>query len=237
MGITQPDDTQFYQAAGHNAGYYGYYPVDPESAADNFNTAFEVLSRYYTVVDEKITDFPEISYILNSSTAHMRIAQSIQSSFAAVGITMTIIEVSWNELLQMRAEGNFTIARNGWISDFNDAISFLDMFESTSGNNSTFVGMGNHADAVFAVDLSDLDMDSLSGTWTQTYDVLIRMIKQERDADVRNALMHKAEDLLMETGTVCPIYYYTDIYMLSDQVEGFFTTPLGGKYFMYTSYK
>ena len=45
--------------------------------------------------------------------------------------------------------------------------------------------------------------------------------------------MHDAEDILMETGAICPIYYYTDIYMCSDSIEGFFSTPLGFKYFMY----
>jgi oligopeptide transport system substrate-binding protein len=47
--------------------------------------------------------------------------------------------------------------------------------------------------------------------------------------------MHSAEDLLMSTGCICPLYYYTDIYMLSDNVSGFFSNPLGYKYFMYTT--
>jgi oligopeptide transport system substrate-binding protein len=45
--------------------------------------------------------------------------------------------------------------------------------------------------------------------------------------------MHRAEDLLMSTGCICPIYYYTDLYMISNNVQGFFSSPLGYKYFMY----
>jgi oligopeptide transport system substrate-binding protein len=45
--------------------------------------------------------------------------------------------------------------------------------------------------------------------------------------------MHRAEDLLMSTGCICPIYYYTDIYMINKNVKGFFSNPLGYKYFMY----
>ena len=45
--------------------------------------------------------------------------------------------------------------------------------------------------------------------------------------------MHIAEDLLMSTGCICPLYFYTDIYMLDDSVHGFFSNPLGYKYFMY----
>ena len=47
--------------------------------------------------------------------------------------------------------------------------------------------------------------------------------------------MHKAEDMLMDTGCLTPIYYYTDLYMLSKTVKGFFSNPLGYKYFMYTT--
>ena len=45
--------------------------------------------------------------------------------------------------------------------------------------------------------------------------------------------MHRAEDLLMSTGAICPLYYYTDPYMLDSSVKGFFANPLGYKYFMY----
>ena len=45
--------------------------------------------------------------------------------------------------------------------------------------------------------------------------------------------MHEAEDLLMSTGCIVPLYYYTDIYMLDSNVHGFFSNPLGYKYFMY----
>ena len=45
--------------------------------------------------------------------------------------------------------------------------------------------------------------------------------------------MHIAEDLLMSTGCICPLYFYTDTYMISKTVKGFFSNPLGYKYFMY----
>ncbi|MEE1041394.1 MAG: peptide ABC transporter substrate-binding protein, partial [Lachnospiraceae bacterium] len=58
-------------------------------------------------------------------------------------------------------------------------------------------------------------------------------IKSCTDTNIRYQLMHRAEDLLMSTGAICPLYYYTDLYMLDDSVKGFFSTPLGFKYFMY----
>ena len=41
--------------------------------------------------------------------------------------------------------------------------------------------------------------------------------------------------MLMATGVIVPLYFYTDLYMLDDSVSGFFSIPLGYKYFMYTT--
>ena len=53
----------------------------------------------------------------------------------------------------------------------------------------------------------------------------------------RTRLAHAVEDLLMSTGAITPIYYYTDIYMVDSSVNGFFANPLGYKYFMYCTIK
>ena len=47
--------------------------------------------------------------------------------------------------------------------------------------------------------------------------------------------MHQAEDMLMETNAVIPVYYYNDIYMQKDYVDGIFSTVFGMKYFMYST--
>lgn len=77
--------------------------------------------------------------------------------------------------------------------------------------------------------------ESSSPAWT-AYDALIAEIKAETDPAAREALMHEAEDMLMDTGAVVPITYYTDPYMLKEGVEGFYDTIEGFKYFMYTTY-
>jgi peptide/nickel transport system substrate-binding protein/oligopeptide transport system substrate-binding protein len=71
--------------------------------------------------------------------------------------------------------------------------------------------------------------------WTG-YDSLIKQIKASTDFTAREALMHQAEDMLMNTGAVCPIFYYNDIYMMKPGIKGFYATATGYKYFMYTTY-
>jgi oligopeptide transport system substrate-binding protein len=236
MGMTNPDGTQFYKTAGHNDGFDGYYNVAQEAFESNFNTAIETLKKYYTFDGTKFTDFPSMNYLYNTSEGHKAIGEYLQSQLASIGITMNMENQEWNTFLQTRKNGDYSIARNGWVADYNDPICFLDMWTTGSGNNDVQFGKGAHKNvAIYNLDLTDLgyDVKVQNGTWAQTYDVLIKTIKGCTDNEVRYELMHRAEDLLMTTGCICPIYYYTDTYMISKDVKGFFSNPLGYKYFMY----
>ncbi len=236
MGMTNPDGTEFYKTAGHNDGFYGFYNVDASAVESNYNQALEVLKKYYKFEDGKFTNFPSMTYLYNTSEGHKAIGEYLQAQLATIGITMNMENQEWATFLQTRKNGDYSIARNGWVADYNDPICFLDMWTTISGNNDVQFGKGNHVDvACYNLDLTDLgyDIKVENGTWAQTYDVLIKMIKNCTDNTVRYELMHRAEDLLMSTGCICPIYYYTDIYMISKNVSGFFSNPLGYKYFMY----
>ena len=76
-----------------------------------------------------------IEYLTNQSSGHVAVAESIQQDFAAVGIEMSIQVEDWNVFLEDRKAGNFDIAREGWIADFNDPINMLEMWITNSGNN------------------------------------------------------------------------------------------------------
>ena len=240
MGMTEPDGSEFYKNAGHNDGYIGYYKVDEDSLEENFNAAVEVLKKYYTFDEAsgKFTDFPTMTYLYNTSDAHKAIGEYLQSALDAVGITMNMENQEWATFLNTRKAGDYSIARNGWVADYNDPICFLDMWTTASGNNDVQFGKGDHADVKnYSIDLTPFGLDTKveNGTWAETYDVLISAIKSCTDPETRFAMMHVAEDMLMETGCICPIYYYTDLFMISDSVDGFFSNPLGYKYFMYTT--
>lgn len=238
MGMTNPDGTQFYQTAGDSSDYYGYYDVSVDAYESNFESAVETLKKYYTYDESTgmFTDFPTLTYLYNTSEAHKAIGEYLQSALAAVGITMNLENQEWATFLNTRKAGDYSIARNGWLADYNDPICFLDMWVTNSGNNDVQFGRGNAAEAkIYSLDLTSYGYDTKveNGTWAETYDVLISAIKSCTDAESRYAMMHLAEDMLMDTGCIVPLYFYTDIYMLSSNVSGFFSNPLGYKYFMY----
>ena len=240
MGMTDTDGNEFYQNANKAAGnsYIGYYDVSADKFDANYNEAIETLKKYYNFDDKNgvFTNIPKITYLYNTSRGHKAIGEYIQSMMAKVGVPMIVAELEWEDFLATRRDGNFTLCRHGWFADYNDPTCFLEMWTTASGNN--YARLGNDANKdlkLYSIDLTDLGYEEKvdNGTWTETYDLLIYKIKKESNKEKRYALMHKAEDLLMSTGCICPVFYYTDVYMIDESVDGFFTNPLGYKHFMY----
>lgn len=160
-----------------------------------------------------------ITYLTNDGTGHIAVAESIQQDLALVGISMEIQSEDWNVFLEDRKQGNFTLAREGWLADYNDPVNMLEIFTSDSGNNDMQLGKGNGASAP---------------AWAD-YDKMITEIRNTTDFAARVDLMHEAEDMLMDTWAVIPLYYYNDVYMQKSNVDGVFATVFGMKYFMYTT--
>ncbi len=238
MGLTDADGSEFYKNTGVSKDYDGYFDPSSDALQANYDSAVETLKKYYEFDEttKKFTNFPTMTYLYNTSDAHKAIGEYLQSALAGVGITMNLENQEWATFLNTRKQGDFTIARNGWLADYNDPICFLDMWTTASGNNDVQYGKGDHVSvAAYDLDLTPfgIDIKVENGTWAETYDVLISEIKSCTDQKNRYGMMHVAEDMLMETGCITPLYYYTDQYMLSSKVKGFFSNPLGYKYFMY----
>ena len=230
--------TEFVAKNGVNRDGKGYFSTSKDDYAANCDEAIKLLeavaksSGKFTVADGKVTGFPTMIYITNEGTSHEALATYMQGVYAKYGITMQIEVQEWNTFLDTRKAGDYSFARNGWLSDYNDPISFLDMWISESGNKDCQFGKEYHA--TYAA-YSYNGQDGL--TWAESYDKMIAEIKASNDPETRFNLMHQAEDMIMSTGAICPIYYYTDQYMCSDSIDGFFASPLGYKYFMYAGIK
>ncbi len=113
-------------------------------------------------------------------------------------------------------------------------------FAACGGNNDAEVVDGNDGSETVvdevpnAADLvSDAFIDPVKD-WAQ-YDALIDEIKACTDYAKRTELMHQAEDILMSNYCVIPFYFYNDIYLQKDYVEGVFANLFGTKFFMYAS--
>ncbi len=136
LGMADGNGGIFKESA--EAGYYDAYAINNDPAG-TVNKAIALLKAagYKFGADKKLSAETPISltYLTNTSSGHIAIAESIQQDLAAVGINLSIQQQDWNVFLEERKNGNFDFAREGWIADFNDPINMLEMWTTTSGNN------------------------------------------------------------------------------------------------------
>lgn len=142
MGMTNADGSQFYQTAGPSDEYYGYFDTAESAYAANCAAALVTLKKYYNYDEESgvFTNVPSFAYLYNTSTGHAAIGQYLQSCFQQYGILITLQNQEWGTFLNTRKNGDYVLARNGWLADYNDPINMLDMWVTASGNNDAQLG-------------------------------------------------------------------------------------------------
>ena len=183
---------------------------------------------------------PKLTYLYNNGESHQAIGEYIQTALKISGIRVSLENQEWGTFLTTRKSGEYIMARSGWLADHSDPITFLDMWVSTSGNNDAGLGKGDHAALrIYSLDLTPYGYEEKieNATWSESYDRLIAVIKECKNENTRYALMHLAEDMIINTGCIMPLYYYTDVYLVDTGLSGFYTNPLGYKYFTYANYK
>lgn len=203
----------------------GYFDPTEEAYEENLAKAIELLESAGYVFDDNgmlSAETPlSFTYLVNEGAGNEAIGAAIQQDMAAIGATVEIETQTWNVFLNERKAGNYDVCRQGWLADFDDPINMLEMWITDSGNN----------DAQFGRPGADGTIPSYAPQNWDEYNQLIADIKAETDLTKRVALMHQAEDMLMETWAVVPLYYYNDPYMQKSNVEGVYTNAFGYKYF------
>ncbi len=191
-GIYNPDGTEF-------ADKEYYDPLDMEG---NIEKAKELLKEAGYENGEGI---PTIELMYNSEGAHKDICQIVQQNLTEIGINLELTNQEWAVFLNTRQQGGYEIARQGWIGDYSDPMTFLDLFVTDGGNND-------------------------SGYKNPEYDKLIAEAKVESDTEKRKELLREAEDMLMEDMPILPIYYYTTVMGWNENVKGIQVSVLGNVY-------
>ena len=151
--------------------------------------------------------YPTIEYSTNDAGYHVPLAEYLQQAWGDLGITLTINKMEWSSFTPARRAGEYDVARNGWVMDYNDPSNMLDLFCTGNGNND-----GKYANPDFdaAVDASRV-----------------------ADSAEHFAQLHKAEDILMEDMGCLPIAYYNDYWLQSPTLKGTWHSPYGYWYLQY----
>ena len=151
-----------------------------------------------------------IDYEFNTSDTHKAVAEAVQADLASVlGLHVVLSNQEWNVYTSSLAEGGFGLARLGWTADYDDPITYIELF--TEGNSNNY---GNYA--------------------SDTYTRLVSEAKSMEDGQERDELMEEAESMLFDENgfAVCPIYFYKQTFCIADGMERVGWTPLG--YFVFS---
>ncbi|MCX7882993.1 MAG: peptide ABC transporter substrate-binding protein [Brevinematales bacterium] len=146
--------------------------------------------------------FPKLTILYNTSEGHKKIAEAIQQMWKKnLGIDVALENQEWKVYLDRVGKLQYQIARAGWIGDYPDPNTFLDMFVTGGGNNQT-------------------------GYSNPQYDELIKQAAREKDPKKRMAIFRQVEEILMRDLPVMPIYFYVNILMWKPYVKGIYMNAL-----------
>lgn len=117
----------------------GYFDPSVDAYEANLEEARKLLEGAGYQFDESgmlSADTPiSMTYLTNDAEGNVKIGESIQQDFAAIGINVTVETREWSVFLDERKQGKFDFCREGWLADYNDPINMLEMWETESGNN------------------------------------------------------------------------------------------------------
>jgi oligopeptide transport system substrate-binding protein len=146
--------------------------------------------------------FPTLTVLYNTADAHARIAEAIQQMWKQeLGIDIELVNMEWKVYIEQTQNGQYDIARAGWIGDYPDPNTFLDLWVTGGGNNR-------------------------SGWSNPAYDALIRQAAQTPENTRRHALFQEAEGILMKETPILPIYFYRSKSLVQPSVQGWMSNLL-----------
>ncbi|MFC4075668.1 peptide ABC transporter substrate-binding protein [Salinithrix halophila] len=138
---------------------------------------------------------PPVTIDYNTDEGHKKIAEAIQQMWKKnLNVNVKLRNSEWKVYLEKKHTGDFQVARFGWLPDYVDPMTFLDMYTTDSGQN----------DPSYS---------------NKKYDALIKKAKSTADQKVRMEALHKAEKILMEDMPIAPIYSYTHNTMQKENVK------------------
>ena len=143
--------------------------------------------------------WPGLEITYNTNEDHRKIAVAVQQMWKdELGIDVSITNQEWKVYLNTVSQGEFQVARRGWIGDYVDANNFLDLFLANGGNNNT-----GYANAEFD-------------------DIILNQAPKAASREERYQLFFQAETMMMQEMPIIPFYTYTSKRLIHPSVSGIY---------------
>lgn len=153
--------------------------------------------------------FPVTELLYNTSEGHQKIAVALQQMWKKnLNIEIGLNNQDWKVFLSSVNLGQYSLSRAGWIGDYVDPNTFLDMWVSGGGNNQT-------------------------GWSNSRYDeIVLKLAPAASTQGKRYRLLQEAESILLDELPVIPLYIYTSKSLIQPSVHGVY-----GNLLDYIAYK
>ena len=166
-GVAGPGNQTFREAQGPVQPEY-----DPEQAKELFQKGVE-----------EVGENPTIEYLCYDTSLDRDVATFLQQEFNKMGAKITVNSQPFDRALDLQAAGNFQLSLQGWIADYNDPMTFLDLFEPGSSFNT-------------------------SNYKNERYGQLISDAREETDPSRRMDMLLEAERILVEEDAATAGVYF-----------------------------
>jgi oligopeptide transport system substrate-binding protein len=132
--------------------------------------------------------FPTVDYLYLPAVVERNIAIELKAMWeSALQINVSLSKQEQKTWLTILKDLNYSMTRSSWVGDYNDPMTFMEMFTTGNGNNRT-------------------------GWSSASYDSLIQAASKEPDVQKRNRIFQQAEQLLLtEQSVILPVYYYVGV--------------------------
>jgi oligopeptide transport system substrate-binding protein len=189
-GLAGPGDQTFREAQG---------PVVPEYNPE------EAKRLYEQGLQEVGGEAPTIELLSYDDSVARDTATFLQSQFEDnLGAKIDVKIQPFDRKLELESNGEFQLSYQGWGADYNDPMTFLDLWETDSTFNT-----GHYSN--------------------ERYDQLIQQAKTETNQDKRMDLMLEAERLLIEEDAGCaPMIFEGEVRLIEPYIKDFVYQPYGG---------
>lgn len=147
--------------------------------------------------------FPKFQLLYNTSSNHQKVMQFIQAEWKKnLGIEVELINQEFTTYLDTKSAHDFDIARAGWIADYLDPATFLDMWETGNSQN----------DGLYS---------------SKEYDALLAKSRTQLGAARLKTMMEAEAVLINKDMGIIPIYYYQTQAMIDlSKWNGWYLNPM-----------
>lgn len=153
---------------------------------------------------EELGREPQLEVLVSDEANSQDLGVFLQGQFEEnLGARVKVTSLPFDTLLEREDSGDYQMAVSSWIADYNDPMSFLDLWTSDASFNK--VGFSN-----------------------ERYDGLIAEAKAEPDAARRMEMLVEAERLVVEeSAALAPIYYYASASLTKPYVKNYVVHSYG----------